>query len=100
MRLPNVVTNPADPILREAPWPEKAWPAGLQNRPPMGGYRGYRDRHWAQAVAIGKAASGRNAVPEMARLLCLAEAATTGRYAVIHCRRRLWPLVKRVLDAC
>lgn len=102
MSLPNVVTCLEDPILREAPWPRGHWPHGLLNRPPVGGRRGYRDRNWAQAVALGKvtAVESRNGVPELARLLCLAEAATSGRYAVIRCRRRLWPVVKWVLDVC
>jgi len=102
MSLPNVVTCPEDPILRQAPWPEGHWPHGLIDRPRIGGRRGYRDRNWAQAVALEKltAAERRNGVPELARLLCLAEAATSGRYAVIRCRPRLWPLVKKVLDVC
>lgn len=99
MRLPNVVRNPDDPILNEAPWPEGAWPHGLLSRPPVGGRRGYGDRNWAQAVALDKLTSVecRNGVPEMARLMCLADAAMTGRYKVIRCRRRLWPLIRRLV---
>ena len=101
MNLPNVVTTPEDPILREASWPDGHWPAGLLDRPRVGGRRGYRERNWAQAVALEKltAIQARNGIPEMARLLCLAEAAMGGRYAVLRCRKRLWPIVRRLLDA-